>query len=150
MNSLKRAMYRLGVVVLNVGALSLCLVSVASAAPAVDGIPQGHSRARAAATTGSGLFIVTFKTSQGQIRVFLPAEMQPGDAIVSTTVIEPRGRRETDKDANRSQLAAYTLSLAGQVQPVLEPVQHWSLPADIKPDAATLALMDASHQEAAA
>jgi hypothetical protein len=134
---------------LNIGALSLFLGSFPCAVRAQDTLPQKRSQVHADAKTQASLYAVTFKTPQGQIRVFLPADMRPGDSLMATTSLEPKGRQEDDKESNHAQLSAYTLSFAGRSHSVQEPVLRWNLPADLKPDAAVLVLTNSLQQEVA-
>jgi hypothetical protein len=145
----RRAAWRFRTVLLNAGALSLFLTSFCSAVRAAETSGQAHNQVRVETKTETSLFIVTFKTPQGQIHVFLPADMRPGDSIIGSTRLDPKGRQESDKETNRTQLGAYSLSLASQSHPAQEPAQHWNLPADLKAEAAVLVLTDASQQEAA-
>src|SRR5437660_1553008 len=121
----------IGKLLLNAGALSLFLTNCGSVLAAENSAGRAHRAAQVAARSDSGLYIVTFKTGSGQMRVFLPADIRPGDAIVGSTSLEPSGRQDADKDANRAVLAAYTLTLAGPAPPVQAPALKWNLPADL-------------------
>ncbi len=138
------------------GAFCLMLSMLSGAAGALEVTPKSHgaktgagSAIRAATKTESSLTMVTFKTPEGQIRVALPADMRPGDAIVVSVTLEPRGSQEGDRQGNLGALGNYSLSLAGQTRPVHEPTAKWDLPADAKTGSLVLVLTDASMQEAA-
>jgi hypothetical protein len=136
-----------GRLLLNAGALALLQTVCGSVLAAEQSGAQSQESAQATTRSDSGLYLVTFKTKNGQIRVVLPAGMRPGDAIVGSTILEPSGRKDAEKDANRSLLASYSLGLAGQMHSVQEPQQAWSLPADLASDTAILTLIDSAHRD---
>ena len=148
MTSRYSAMGRTRAILLNAGAFSLFLSSLSGAVRAQESARQ-HGHVHSARKIESALCTVLFKTPQGQIRVLLPADMRPGDAIIGSAALEPKGRQDADKDANRAQLGAYTLSLAGQSHPTQDPTLPWNLPADLKAEAVVLILADAAQREAA-
>lgn len=147
MTSMHRTIRRIRIVLLNAGALSMLLTSVSGAVIAQDTAPRPRSQVRATSKNGNGITTIIFKTPQGQIRVALPTEIRPGDTILATTVLEPRGKRATDKDSNRAQLSAYTLSIADQPYSAQAPVLRWSLPANDGGAGLPLVLNDPDQQE---
>src|SRR2546421_5460587 len=71
----------IGKALLNAGALSLFLTNCGSALAAKDVAAKARRTVRVAARSESGLYIVTFNTANGQVRVFLPGDIRPGDDI---------------------------------------------------------------------
>lgn len=149
MDSIHRRTNPIRTLLLCMGAMPLFPVIFASQGVAAQEDRLPAIQIRQTAKTEAGLLTLTFKTPQGKILVFLPADLRPGDTIVGSTSLEPAGRKDEDKDSNRALLVAYAFSLAGQTHSIQEASQKWSLPADLKPEGAIAELMDGSRREAA-
>src|SRR2546423_1011009 len=90
----------IGRTLLNASALGLSLMTCSAAIAVENSAAKEHKPVRVAAKSDPSLYIVTFKTDMGQIRVTLPSDMRPGDAIVGSTSLEPSGHSDADKDVN--------------------------------------------------
>ncbi len=60
-----------------------------------------------------GAEIFTFDTLHGQVVVYLPDDIAPGDSISGTVVVEPEGEDQTQRRANADTLRGYAVDIAG-------------------------------------
>jgi hypothetical protein len=94
-------------------------------------VPASITRAQTV-TTEKGLTTAKFTTGQGDIHVYLPDDMRPGDVISGTVSLEPAGRNDRQKEKNLSDLKACTIRIESTVIRPLEARSTFKLnmPAD--------------------
>lgn len=76
----------------------------------------------------NGLWMLTFDTPEGQIRVNLPERLRQGELASGTLELFPRGEGDAFA-ANRIALAGYTLRLDGEELSAASGSFRWHLPA---------------------
>jgi hypothetical protein len=64
------------------------------------------------------IYIATFPTRLGTIRVSLPGDMAAGDTISGTVIAEPSGKTDKEKQRNAGELNGYVIELENQKSPV--------------------------------
>src|SRR5262249_5792964 len=65
---------------------------------------NNQSGDRVETKTANGLFVSTFDTPQGKIKVNLPDDMAAGDTISGTVDIEPAGKNDAERAQNQTEL----------------------------------------------
>lgn len=66
-------------------------------------------------STEKGLTRIDFALSQGNIKVYLPDDIRPGDMVSGKVSVEPEGSTEKEKIRNKESLEKYTLHLLDAV-----------------------------------
>lgn len=77
----------------------------------------------------NGLWMLTFQTPEGHIRLNMPERMWQGELASGTIELYPRGEGKTLAD-NLAALRSYTLRLAGQELAASGSTFRWRLPAE--------------------
>jgi hypothetical protein len=65
-----------------------------------------------------GLTTAVFPTQYGDVKVYLPDDIRPGDHISGTLVAEPKGNNERQTEKNLAELKKYSISVDGNIFPV--------------------------------
>jgi len=73
---------------------------------------------RAQDRTEGTVSTATFKTSAGEVRIYLPADMAAGDTISGTVVAAPAGKDENERQKNASDLSRLVIQFENQRWPV--------------------------------
>ena len=72
-----------------------------------------------------GVHQATFPTVHGKVRVYLPADMNPGDVISGTVIAEPAGADDQERARNAETLTGYVVAINGQpIAPAAEAGQE--------------------------
>src|SRR6266699_6865242 len=61
--------------------------------------------------TANGLFVTTFTTPQGKIKVNLTDDLAAGDTISGTVETEPAGKNDVERAQNQAELNGYVIEL---------------------------------------
>ncbi|MGH2553542.1 MAG: hypothetical protein ACRDEB_07490, partial [Chitinophagaceae bacterium] len=67
-----------------------------------------------------GLTTAVFPTQYGNVKVYLPHDIRPGDMISGTVVAEPDGRNARQTEKNLAELLKYTINIDGNKCPVTD------------------------------
>ena len=90
--------------------------------------------------SANGLFITTFDTPQGKIKVNLPGDMAAGDTITGTVETEPKGNNDAERAQNQSELNGEVIEVGGQKTKVGDKKISCVLPTTLTSDAKTIVL----------
>lgn len=71
-------------------------------------------------STQKGLTTAVFNTPYGNLKIYLPDDIRPGDLISGTIVAEPSGKNMKQVQKNLSGLTKYSLNIDGNKLPVQE------------------------------
>jgi hypothetical protein len=80
-------------------------------------VPASITRAQSISLQ-KGLTTAVFPTQYGNIKIYLPDDMQPGDMISGTVLCEPAGNNARQQQKNLAELITYSLSIDGNTYPV--------------------------------
>ncbi len=104
--------------------------------PEVALVPGYHVDTNAA----NGLFVTTFTTPQGKIKVNLTDDVAAGDTISGTVETEPAGKDETERAQNQGVLNGFVIELEGQKIIVGDKKFTCNIPPTLTPEASTIVL----------
>ena len=99
--------------------------------------------------TVAGVHTATFTTPRGVIRVYVPSDAAPGDAISGRIVAEPSGPTLQDRNASLIDLNGWAVEWQGQRVPVSAGRYEWSIPLEMRAGAGVLLLRDRDGRPAA-
>ncbi len=124
-----------------VGALiSICLVLVASQTrPARSALAQTGYQVDV--NSANGLYVTTFTTPQGLIKVNLPDDMAAGDTLSGSIYPEPTGQNEKERGQNLAELNGYVIELAGQKTAVGDKKFTRNIPRKLTTEIKTIELL---------
>jgi len=91
--------------------------------------------------TANGLFVTTFDTPQGKIKVNLPDDMAAGDTISGTVECEPSGKNDVERAQNQSELNGEVIEVGGQKTKVGDKRFSWLIHTALDSDAKTIMLL---------
>ena len=75
-------------------------------------VPASITRAQTI-TSQKGLTTAIFPTQHGNVKVYLPDDIRPGDIISGTVMLEPLGKNAKQIEKNLSELVKYTVNADG-------------------------------------
>ncbi len=81
------------------------------------------------ATASAGLYAVTLNLPQGNLTVYLPADLAPGDRISGAITVAPAGEDRKELAFNQAALNGYVLTFAGQQTPATIGWETWTVPS---------------------
>ena len=90
--------------------------------------------------TANGLFVTTFDTPQGKIKVNLTDDVAAGDTISGTVETEPAGKNDAERAQNQAELNGYVVELEGQRTKVGDKKITCKIPTTLTPEAKTIVL----------
>src|SRR6266404_5926700 len=90
--------------------------------------------------TANGLYVTTFDTPQGKIKVNLTDDLAAGDTISGTVETEPAGKNDTERAQNQAELNGYVVELEGQKTKVGDKKITCIIPTTLTPEAKTIVL----------
>ncbi|HYW70195.1 MAG TPA: hypothetical protein VE961_04130 [Pyrinomonadaceae bacterium] len=96
---------------------------------------------QAGAERVNGLFVVTFATPEGKLRINLPDDMETGDTISGTVNPEPAGPTNPQRAANETELNGYVIQVMGQKIPVRARTFRFTIPITISLPLITINLL---------
>ena len=96
--------------------------------------------------TTAGVHTAPFETTRGTIRVHLPSDAAPGDAISGTISVEPAGASPEDRQANIKAIGDFVLEWQEQRARVSERRYEWLVPISLRAGSGTLMLRDPAGQ----
>src|SRR5580765_9046320 len=95
--------------------IAFTFISIATLTPfAPRAAAQNATGYRVDSKSADGLYITTFTTPQGVIKVNLPNDMAAGDTVSGSIYAEPTGKNETERRQNLEELNRYVIDLVGQ------------------------------------
>ncbi|MBI2487925.1 MAG: SPOR domain-containing protein [Deltaproteobacteria bacterium] len=95
----------------------------------------------------SGLYITTFETPKGSIKVYLPDGLAAGDTISGTVILEPEGGTEEQNSRNRNELSGYFIELEKEKIPLTQIKLKWTIPSTLTGGATFLIIRDKNGNE---
>ncbi len=97
--------------------------------------------------TAAGLYITTFDTPKGRIKVHIPDGVAAGDTISGTAILEPIGNTGDEKNANLNTLSGYFLELENEKIPLTQSRLKWTIPSTLTGGAAFIVIWDKDGNE---
>jgi len=94
--------------------------------------------------TEDGLHSILFKTSAGEIFVYLPEDMAGGEQVSGRITLIPSGKKQEKQEKNREKLREYSLEIAGQKPDLEMGWIKWVVPRE---DSLTVSLSDAKGKK---
>jgi hypothetical protein len=88
-----------------------------------------------------GLYVTTFTTPQGKLKLNLTDDLAAGDTISGTVVTEPAGKNDAERAQNQTELNGYVVELEGQKTKVGAKTIKCNIPATLTPEAKTMVLL---------
>src|SRR5215813_14589972 len=88
----------------------------------------------------NGLFVTTFDTPQGTIKVNLTDDVATGDTISGTVETEPTGKGDAERAQNQAELSGYVIEIEGKKTTVVEKKISWAIPTTLTSDAKLIVL----------
>ncbi|PYS68700.1 MAG: hypothetical protein DMF73_16240 [Acidobacteria bacterium] len=95
--------------------------------------------------TTNGLFVTTFDTPQGKVKVNLPDDVAAGDTISGTVETEPAGKNDAERAQNQAELNGYVIEVEGQKTKVGDKKFTCKIPTVLTPEAKTIVLQHNGH-----
>jgi uncharacterized coiled-coil protein SlyX len=92
------------------------------------------------AKTANGLFVTTFDTPQGKIKVNITDDVAAGDTISGTVETEPVGKNDAERAQDQTELNGFVIELEGQKFTVGDKKFTCNIPAVLTPEARTIVL----------
>jgi hypothetical protein len=89
----------------------------------------------------NGLYVATFTTPQGRIKVNLTDDLAAGDTISGTVETEPAGKNDAERAQNETELNGYVVELEGQRTKVGDKKITCIIPTTLTPEAKTVVLL---------
>jgi len=90
--------------------------------------------------SANGLYVTTFDTPQGKIKVNLTDDVAAGDTISGTVETEPAGKNDAERAQNQAELNGYVIELEGQKTKVGDKKITCNIPTVLTPEAKTIVL----------
>lgn len=118
--------------------VSLVLLMAQSAQ--AEGTPADRPAVAMQNEVANGLQTISFTATAGGIRLCLPDDLRPGDAISGTINITPQGTSPEARAANKSILAGCSVEIGQRSHRVITPAVGWSIPATLPPGGIALVL----------
>ena len=78
--------------------------------------------------TYNGLRTAKFKTDEGTITVYTPADMHAGDVISGTVYTEPEGKNNKEVKKNQDVLNGYVIEMQDKKTPIEKGEEKWQIP----------------------
>ena len=95
--------------------------------------------------TANGLFVTTFDTPNGKIKVNLPDDMSAGDTITGTVECEPKGKDDSERAKNQAELNGEVIQIGGQQTKVGDKKISCTIPNPLNSEAKTIVLLNGGH-----
>lgn len=122
--------------------ISISFVLIASQSSfAPHAAAQNATGYRVDSNSADGLYVTSFTTPQGQIKVNLPDDMAAGDTISGTVVAQPTGKDETERAQNLFKINEYVIELQGQEIPVADKKFSRNIPSRLTTKERTIVLL---------
>ncbi|HEV2668497.1 MAG TPA: hypothetical protein VG324_26505, partial [Blastocatellia bacterium] len=122
--------------------VSICLVLIAGQTLLVpNAVAQSAAGYRVESNFNDGLFVTTFTTPQGLIKVNLPDDMAAGDTVSGSIYPEPTGQNETERSQNLAELNGYVIDFAGQKTTVGDKTFTRNMPGKLTTEIKTIELL---------
>ena len=94
--------------------------------------------------TNNGLRTTKFKTDEGTITVYTPADMHAGDVISGTVFTEPEGKNDKEVKKNQDVLNGRVIEMEDKKTPVEKGEEKWQIPTFFPGITTLLKLKDAN------
>ena len=129
--------------------IAISFISIATNTPfAPRAAAQNAAGYRVDSSSANGLYITTFTTPQGVIKVNLPDDMAAGDTISGTVTAEPTGKNDAERVQNLAELKRHVLVVEGQQTLVGAGTFSWSIPRPLNPNSKNISLLQQGRNAA--
>jgi CHAT domain-containing protein len=120
--------------------IAITFISIAKTPFTSRAAAQNAAGYRVESSSANGLYITTFTTPQGVIKVNLPDDMAAGDTISGTVTAESTGQNDAERAQNLAELKRHVLVVEGQQTLVGTGTFSWSIPRPLNPNSKTISL----------
>jgi CHAT domain-containing protein len=128
--------------------IAITFISIAKTPFAPSATAQNAAGYRVDSSSANGLYIATFTTPQGVIKVNLPDDMAAGDTISGTVTVESRGQNDIERAQNLAELKRHVLVVEGQQTLVGAETFSWSIPRPPNPNSKSMSLLQQGQNAA--
>ena len=129
--------------------IAITFILIATQTPfAPRAAAQNAAGYRVDSRSADGLYITTFTTPQGVIKVNLPDDMAAGDTISGTVTAEPTGKNEAERAQNLAELKRHVLVVEGQQTLVEAGTFSWSIPRPLNTNSKSISLLQRGQNAA--
>ena len=129
--------------------ISFAVILIATKTPfAPRAAAQNAAGYRVDSRSANGLYITTFTTPQGVIKVNLPDDMAAGDTISGTVTAESTGQNDAERAQNLAELKRHVLVVEGQQTLVGAGTFSWSIPHPLNPNSKNISLFQRGQNAA--
>jgi len=129
--------------------IAITFISIATKTPfAPRAAAQNAAGYRVDSRSANGLYITTFTTPQGVIKVNLPDDMAAGDTISGTVTAESTGQNDAERAQNLAELKRHVLVLEGQQTLVGAETFSWSIPRPFNTNSKNISLLQRGQNAA--
>jgi CHAT domain-containing protein/tetratricopeptide (TPR) repeat protein len=129
--------------------IAITFISIAPKTPfAPRAAAQNAVGYRVDSRSANGLYITTFTTPQGVIKVNLPDDMAAGDTISGTVTAESTGQNDAERAQNLAELKRHVLVVEGQQTLVGAGTFSWSIPHPLNPNSKNISLFQRGQNAA--
>lgn len=95
----------------------------------------------------NGTYVVSFRTAEGEVKVFLPDDTAGGDTVSASLFAYPAGATEAAKSKNLSLLNSYTVHAGGQNAHVRDRGMTINIPRNMSGSSLRITLRGPSNRE---
>ena len=128
--------------------IAITLLSIAKTPLAPRVLAQNAAGYRVESKSANGLYVTTFTTPHGLIKVNLPDDMAAGDTISGTVTAEATGQNEADRAQNLAELKRHVLVVEGQQTLVGAESFGWSIPRRLDTNSKNISLLQRGQRVA--
>jgi CHAT domain-containing protein/tetratricopeptide (TPR) repeat protein len=129
--------------------IAITFISIATKTPfAPCAAAQNAAGYRVDSRSANGLYITTFTTPQGVIKVNLPDDMAAGDTISGTVTAESTGQNDAERAQNLAELKRHVLVVEGQQTLVGAETLSWSIPRPLNTNSKNISLLQRGQNAA--
>ena len=128
--------------------IAIIFISIAKTPFAPRAAAQNAAGYRVESSSANGLYITTFTTPQGVIKVNLPDDMAAGDTISGTVTAEPTGQNDAERARNLAELKRHVLVVEGQQTLVGAGTFSCSIPRPLNPNSKNISLLQQGQNAA--
>lgn len=128
--------------------IAITFISIAIIPVAPHAAAQNAAGYRVDSSSANGLYVTTFTTPQGVIKVNLPDDMAAGDTISGTVTAESIGQNDAERAQNLTELKRHVLVVEGQQTLVGAETFSWSVPRPLNPNSKNISLLQRGQKAA--
>ena len=129
--------------------IAITFIPIATKTPfAPSAAAQNAAGYRVDSRSANGLYITTFTTPHGVIKVNLPDDMAAGDTISGTVTAESTGQNDAERAQNLAELKRHVLVVEGQQTLVGAETFSWSIPRPLNTNSKNISLLQRGQNAA--